>query len=190
MRKTRTFIAVEAVGEVHGLAMAAIDRLTPDAAGVRWVEPDNLHWTLQFLGDIDDAEIHEVCKRTARAAAGHELFSLEAHGIGAFPSNDRPRTLWIGAGEGGEELVALHASIDAEMASLGFRGERRSFVPHLTLGRLARGSRHEPDLAERLASMTDYTGGVMPVDEVIVYASFLEKRGPTYQVLARCPLLG
>ena len=64
MAKTRTFIAVEAADGVHAQAQAAvIERLRPLASNVKWVEPENLHWTLQFLGDLKDEEIAEVCRR-------------------------------------------------------------------------------------------------------------------------------
>ncbi|HMP08372.1 MAG TPA: 2'-5' RNA ligase family protein, partial [Lacipirellulaceae bacterium] len=66
MAKTRTFIAVEASDEVHAGALAAMDRLRSAAADVRWVAAENLHWTVQFLGDLDDREMAEVCLRTMR----------------------------------------------------------------------------------------------------------------------------
>src|ERR1044072_5160554 len=119
MAKTRTFIAVDAVDAVYGAALTAIDRLRGAAENVKWVEPDNLHWTMQFLGDLTDQEMAEVCLRTTRAAARHEACELRAHGVGAFPSIQRPRTLWLGAGEGGDKLTALHASIDEALLSLG-----------------------------------------------------------------------
>jgi 2'-5' RNA ligase len=188
MAKTRTFIAVEAAGEVEGLALAAIEDLSRSASHVRWVAPGNLHWTLQFLGDIDDVDLHEVCQRVRRAARKHEDFVLQARGVGAFPSHDRPRTLWIGAGEGSEELVALQADIELELREMGFPGEARRYVPHLTLGRVGRGSHDGPALAQRIEALRDYACGVMPVDEVIVFGSTLEREGPTYHVLARAPL--
>jgi 2'-5' RNA ligase len=188
MAKTRTFIAIEATDEVHASALAAIERLRSATENVKWVEPDNLHWTLQFLGDLTDVEMAEVCLRTVRTAAQHEGFTIEGRGIGAFPSRDRPRTLWLGAGEGAEQMCDLQAAIEDALRSLGFRGENRKFVPHLTLGRAGRGSDGGAMLAERLAKLADFDGGVMGVDRVTVYASELGREGPTYHVLARAPL--
>jgi 2'-5' RNA ligase len=188
--KTRTFIAVEAVDEAHAAALAAIDRLRSAADGVKWVAPDNLHWTIQFLGDLDDREMAEVCLRTVRVAARHEPFELSAVGVGAFPSIQRPRTLWIGAGEGGEEFLALQADVEASMRQLGFRGEGRAFTPHLTIGRAGRGGHAGPLLTERLAKLADFDGGRMSVEEVVVFASELDRDGPVYTVLARAPLGG
>lgn len=188
MGKTRTFIGVPA-DEVAVAVLTAVDRLRGVAGDVKWVEPDNLHWTLQFLGDLTDQEMAEVCLRTTRAVALHEAFSLDARGVGAFPSIERPRTLWIGAGEGAGEFRALHESIDDALRTLGFRGENRPFVPHLTIGRVAgHGNAGGRELSDRLAKLADYDGGAMSVDEVIVYASELTREGPAYTVLARAPL--
>ena len=86
MSKTRTFIAVEAVDQVHASALTVTDRLRSATDNVKWVAPDNLHWTMQFLGDLNDVEMAEVCLRTVRTAKRHEGFTLEARGVGAFPS--------------------------------------------------------------------------------------------------------
>lgn len=189
MSKTRTFIAVEAADEAQGGALAAIDRLRSAAEGIRWVHPDNLHWTLQFLGDLDDREMAEVCLRTVRVAARHEAFEMKALGVGAFPSSRRPRTLWLGAGDGGERFCSLQADIEASLRELGFRGEGRGFTPHLTIGRAGRGSGGAAGvLTERLAKLTDFDGGVMNVDQVTVFASEMGRDGPVYSVLARAPL--
>jgi 2'-5' RNA ligase len=188
MAKTRTFIAVEAVDEAHAAALTAIDRLRTAAEGVKWVAPDNLHWTIQFLGDLDDREMAEVCLRTVRVAARHEPFELAALGVGAFPSIQRPRTLWIGAGEGCEQFCALQADVEQSLRELGFRGEGRAFTPHLTIGRSGRGGHAGAVLTERLAKLADFDGGRMSVDEVLVFASELGRDGPVYTVLARAPL--
>jgi 2'-5' RNA ligase len=190
MSKTRTFIAVEAIDEAHAAALTAIDRLRSVAEGVKWVAPDNLHWTIQFLGDLDDREMADVCLRTVRVTARHEPFELAALGVGAFPSIHRPRTLWIGAGQGSDQFCALQADVENSLRELGFRGEGRAFVPHLTIGRAGRGGRLGPLLVERLVKLANFDGGRMSVDEVIVFASELGRDGPTYSVLARAPLGG
>lgn len=188
MPKTRTFIAVDALDAVQIAALSAIDLLRPAAPDVKWVEPDNLHWTMQFLGDLSDQDMAEVCLRVPRAVAQHDAFELSAEGVGAFPSIQRPRTIWLGAGQGANRLAALHSSIDDALAPLGFRRDSRQFTPHVTLGRVGRTGHAGPDVAERLASLADFDGGVMEVAEVLVYASELSREGPTYTVLARAPL--
>jgi len=188
MAKTRTFIAVEAVDEVHGKALSAIDQLRPTGSGIKWVAPENLHWTLQFLGELTDEEIAEVCLRVVRIAEDVEPFTLAAYGVGAFPSIQRPKTLWVGAREGAEQLQELQGAIEQSLTSLGFRGEQRKFVPHLTLGRVGRGGAVVSELSQRLSELDDFAGGWMAVDEVTVFASELQKSGPSYYPLAHARL--
>ena len=149
-----------------------------------------MHWTLQFLGDLDDDELAQVCRRVEGAVREHVPFQLVAHGVGAFPSIARPRTLWLGAGKGGDALCRLQAASEKALDDLGFRGERRPYVPHLTLGRLGRGRADRQRLVERLTELAEFEGDSMLVDEVTVQASYLKRSGPTYQVLARAPLVG
>ena len=96
----RTFIAVVASPEIRQATRKVADLLRPAAGDVKWVAPENLHWTLQFLGDVDVLEIPAVCNAVACATREVDTFELEARGVGAFPAPDRPRTLWLGAGAG------------------------------------------------------------------------------------------
>jgi RNA 2',3'-cyclic 3'-phosphodiesterase len=184
---TRTFIAVAASPDIRRAAAKLADALRPAAGDVKWVAPENLHWTLQFLGDVDDLEIPAVCNAVSTAVAELESFDLAARGAGAFPAADRPRTLWLGAGAGAQAMVALHAAIQKKLDRLGYRGEHRRFVPHITLGRAGRKGPPRP-LVRELAALAEYDGGSMLVDEVTVYASRLGPEGPTYEVVARAPL--
>ena len=183
----RTFIAVSASPEIRRSAGKLMDALRPAAGEVKWVESENLHWTLQFLGELDNLEIPAVCSAVSAAVRELESFDLEARGAGAFPSADRPRTLWLGAGAGAQAMVALHAAIQKKLDRLGYRGEHRRFVPHLTLGRAGRTGQPR-SLVRELANLAEFDGGSMLVDEVTVYASSLGPEGPTYDPLARAPL--
>lgn len=192
MAKTRTFLAVMPSGDIVERAQRAITRLRRFADNVKWVERENLHWTLQFLGEIDDQEVYDVCQAAEQAASRVAPFALVAHGVGAFPSVSRPRTLWLGAAEGADPLIELHRQLDEVLKPLGFRGENRRFQPHLTLGRAGRGLRpaESAALAEDLAKLADYEGGTQSVDELTVLASRLRREGPQYAVLATLPLVG
>ncbi len=185
--RIRTFIAVDISPEIRRSALRLIEMLRPAADGVKWVAAENLHWTLQFLGDVDELDIPEVCRAVSKAAAELEPFEIEARGAGAFPSNDRPRTLWLGAANGSREMVALHAAVQRRLAKRGFRSEARRFVPHLTLGRAGR-STSSRAVEDQLAQLADFEAGTMLVDEVAVYASRLGPEGPTYEILGRAPL--
>lgn len=185
--KIRTFVAVAIPDDIRSRALAAMNELAAVAPDVKWVEPQSLHWTLNFLGNVEQREIGEICMAVAEGAIEHEPFQLEIRGAGAFPTADRPRTLWLGVGEGRETIIALQASIERALEPLGFRGEARRYTPHLTIGRPGRG---EPPraLADELAAMADFHCGKMLVDEVTIYSSELTREGPVYEPLGHAPL--
>jgi 2'-5' RNA ligase len=185
--RIRTFIAVTTSPGIRQAGLKLAQLLGPAAGDVKWVAPENMHWTLQFLGDVDQLEIPGVCTAVSSAAMEIEAFDLEARGAGAFPAPDRPRTLWIGAGAGAQAMVALHDAIQRKLTRLGYRSEHRRFVPHITLGRAGRDSPPRP-LMRELAGLAEYEAGSMLVDEVTVFASKLTSEGPLYEVLARAPL--
>ena len=187
--KLRTFVAVSIPDDVRSRALAAAWQLATVAPDVKWVEPQSLHWTLNFLGNVDQREIAEICATVAEAALEHEPFDLVLRGAGAFPAPDRPRTLWLGVGQGQDAMIALQASIEKALEPLGFRGEARRYTPHLTIGRPGRGQPTR-ELADELASMVDYHGGTMLVDEVTIYSSELTREGPVYDPLGFAPLGG
>jgi 2'-5' RNA ligase len=185
--RIRTFIAVTASPAIRQAALKLTATLGPLAGDVKWVAPENLHWTLQFLGEVEQLEIHSVCTAVSTAALEVDSFDVEARGAGAFPAPDRPRTLWIGAGAGAQAMVALHDAIQRKLTRLGYRSEHRRFVPHITLGRVGRDSPPRP-LVRELAGLAEYKAGSMLVDEVTVFASKITSDGPVYEVLARAPL--
>jgi 2'-5' RNA ligase len=186
----RTFIAVPTTAEVRARVAALIERLNRAGASVKWVRPEQVHFTLKFLGEVDDELTPEVCNRVTEVARGVAPFHLHVQGVGAFPRRSRPRTIWLGAAEGEQQMVVLHGAIDKALLPMGFRREQRHFVPHLTVGRLRSGSPQVDALAALLERNVDYHGGTMPVQELVVMASFLDRSGPTYQPLGRMTLRG
>ena len=188
VKKIRTFVAVELSPEICKRAADLIERLRMAGAKVSWVKPDSMHITLKFLGDVPNVETPEVCSAVARAAARSEPFDLECFGAGAFPDAQRARTVWLGAREGSEAIIALHDAIDAELHKAGYPKEARRFHPHLTLGRVRSGGREQQMLAELIEQNAKFEAGDATIDEVVVVASFLDKAGPTYEIMSRSPL--
>lgn len=187
--KTRTFVAIDADNALRRRAAGLIDRLRPYAPQARWVDEENIHLTLLFLGDLTDSEIAEACSRVEWVARANEPFSLRVGGVGAFPDPARPKAIWMGVKEGAEPVVRLQSDLDEALADLAERQEARAYVPHWTLARLGRrGGATGAHLPETLARLADHDAGELLVDEVTVFASELRRDGPEYYPLARCPL--
>jgi 2'-5' RNA ligase len=183
----RTFIAVELDPAVRARAEELIGILRSAGADVKWVEAENLHLTLQFLGEVPEAEIAAVCKAVEKGAAQMQPFDLEVRDAGAFPNSNRPRTLWIGAKSGSDQMAQLHDLVALELADLGYQDEDRRFVAHLTIGR-TRSGKNAAELGRLLKQNADFFAGRMRVQKATVFASKLGRGGPIYTVLSTAPL--
>ena len=188
MSTTRTFIAIPLSTTVRRKAEQLVGRLSASGAKVRWVASPQMHITLKFLGEVPNEQIIDVCRAVVSASEGRDPFDIECQGAGAFPSPERPRTVWAGVGRGSETIVPLQAAIEEAMGALGYPFEARRYVPHLTLGRVRGGGRELARLGELIRAEGTTPLGESPVDEVLVMASYLEKTGPSYEVLGRAPL--
>ena len=189
-RTVRTFVAVELNDRVRQQAVALIESLAAVGADVKWVDAENLHLTVKFLDEVAMKEIPRVCDAVARAAAIAAPFELEIRGAGAFPNAARPKTVWLGAGGGQEQMAALFAALETSLAKLGFRKEPRRFVPHLTLGRVRSGGPAVAALGELLQQRADFRAGESRIARLVVFSSELTPQGPLYSPLSYAPLGG
>jgi 2'-5' RNA ligase len=187
--RLRAFLAIELSPEVLDAARRVIDRLRSCPAGIKWVAPDHMHLTLQFLGEIAQTDLPEICLAVNRACQEIAPFDVRLRGAGAFPNPHRARTIWLGVGDGADKLTALYAAIQKPLSALGFREEQRRYVPHLTLGRV-RDQVGSSELASRLAALGDFEGGATDVSEVVLFSSDLRPDGPVYEALNRSELCG
>ena len=187
----RTFIAVEIPPEVKQRARQLIGRLSATPAKVKWVGPEAMHWTLKFLGDVEMIEVPAICQAVERAVAPFAPFDVEARGASAFPDARRPRTVWVGMGQGTDEMFVLHQAVERELAKLGYREEGRRFRPHLTIGRV-RSSSPEGigELGRLVAANADFESGLSTVFEVVIFSSQLGPKGPTHEPLGHAELKG
>lgn len=184
MRTIRSFIAIPLAAEIQRDAVRLIDRLRQESDGIKWVPADNLHLTLKFLGDVENTEVPQVCDVLHRIAAHFDPFDLVFAGTGGFPTIERPRVLWIGVQDQSGALCRLVGQLEAALADLGFKPEPRDYRPHLTLGRTRSSRRRASDLlVEQIQEFENRDFGRMTVSEIRLMASFLDKRGPTYQVM-------
>jgi 2'-5' RNA ligase len=189
-RTLRSFIAVELSPNVRARAAQLIKALSAAEAKISWVQPQNLHLTLVFLGDVPLEEVPQICHAMNRAVAELPPFDLEVRGAGAFPDAARPRTVWLGVRRGEEEMIALHASLETALADVGYRPEGRRFRPHLTLGRVRQAPRNSSVLIRLLEEHQDYLADVMSVSDITLFSSELTKDGPIYDPLGTAELGG
>jgi len=188
MRQVRTFVAVEISEAVRAAAAKVIGRLAKCNASIRWVEPENMHLTLKFLGEVEAVELPDVCRAVEEAAAEVTGFTFDVAGVGAFPKVERPRTIWLGVTEGAEKLAELQERLEKGLKKLGYPPDNRRFSPHLTLGRVKHAGPELAEVSELIRSLADQPAGTTEVDELAVFSSELTREGPIYQALSHAGL--
>jgi 2'-5' RNA ligase len=187
----RLFLAVEldeavrrAVSETARTLAASLDR-QGIRRGISWVAPGNLHFTLHFLGEVDEPTAQAVVDRVSPPLSAPP-FELALAGLGTFPPSGPPRVIWLGAAEGARELAAVHAEVGRRLEELGVPLERRPFGAHLTLGRVK--APLGPRLRDMLAAAAPARAARCRVDHVTLFESRLSPRGATYSVIATARL--
>ena len=181
----RAFLAVDLPPDAIACAERAVEALREVApAGVRWTDPESLHLTLKFLGEVPEQRLSRLISRARAELAPVEPFRVSLAGLGAFPSAREARVLWLGVAQGARELARAARRLDAAASGIGVERERRPYRAHLTLGRLRTPVRVE------LARASPPEEIAFPVEEVILYESRLGSGGARYVPLARLPLAG
>jgi len=177
----RLFVSVD-LDDLGG-EVAAIQERFEGASGLDLVDPDQAHVTLKFLGDTDPDRLPELTDELAAAVeeSGVDPFEATFGGLGAFPSTDYIRVVWLGVPEGGERLTRLHEAIEERTVAMGFDPEEHDFTPHVTLARMnhAGGKEH----VQAVLREDDPTVGTLDVDEVRLTESVLEADGPRYSTV-------
>lgn len=185
----RAFIAValpvhvtEALGELQ-------QKLRDFGIRMKYTDPENIHLTLKFLGDIRASDVEAINAQLSAAAGGFSPMTLSAAGMGAFPSIRRPRVLWTGVAGQRQRLEALQQEVENAMAAIGFEKEDRRFSGHFTLGRF-KGKADADRLADAIRQFGSFTTEEFAADAVHLFESTLTPKGPIYRKLASHPLNG
>ncbi len=185
----RIFIAIPVPEEIKGQASqikSELSRLKPD---IKWVEYENYHITLKFLGEVTEKQLDEIKTKLSMVAQACPAFSFKTTGIGFFPNKNRPRVMWLGVKGEMSKAQFLGERVDTYLTELGFESEKkRSF--HLTLGRI----RSEHNLDETVLTTDNINNGLksfdLPVEQFFLMESRLSSSGPQYLVLEKYDLQG
>lgn len=179
---SRCFLAVECTTDEIINKMRALQMsLKATQADIKCVEPENLHITLKFLGEVRDAQLDQLIKSVREVTV--EPFQMMLTGLGVFPKLNRPRVVWVGVEKGATELTKVFSDVEKKLVKMGFETERRSFHPHLTVCRIRSGRNRVP-LVEEIIHQAVYELGTVHVDKIVLKKSVLTQSGAIYTNLA------
>lgn len=159
------------------------------ARDIGWSNTGQLHVTLKFLGEVDDALVPEVCAVVSEVSRAIAPFSLALAGFGAFPAPRSPRVLWCGMEDPSGACAAWLRAAEPRFEALGFDPERRLFRPHVTLAR-SRSPSGTALLTALLSKWPPPAPCETLVEEIVLFQSVLGRGGAVHTPLLRAGLEG
>jgi 2'-5' RNA ligase len=194
METIRAFIAIplphsllEKLADLQRQLEAQVPRRS-----VRWVRAEGIHLTLKFLGDTPTDKLPDITQALAAVARHAPGCTYTVEELGCFPNPRRPRVVWVGVQEPTGWLVVLQDAIEEVLTPLGYSPEGRGFTPHLTLGRIRRGTSRSDaaQVGEVVTSTTVGSLAEVPIDHFALIRSVLKPTGAEYTTLEKFPLRG
>jgi len=182
----RTFIAVKITPQPALLQVWSHLKKTFEKEKIKWVEENNLHLTLKFLGDTSPVQIDQVISVLHETALNFAALQFDLNGVGFFNRNRQPKVLFVNI-ESDQILRQLATEIDMKLSKLGFDKEQREFSPHLTLGRI----KHLKNKPLFFKTMEEYKNDFIQqvkISEIIYYQSILKPGGAEYKPIIKVGL--
>jgi 2'-5' RNA ligase len=176
----RAFIAVELAPELLSRVLDLQKEILTTEADIKAVEPENIHFTLKFLGEIPQSAVDEVAQSLSKL--DFRNFLAEVAGVGCFPTIRNPRVVWIGVRRGQEDFTSLAKQLESNLRTIGFRPEREGFTAHLTIARV-RSGRNKAELLKKLGEVMNTEIGEMIVSTIKLKKSTLTPKGPIYTTI-------
>ena len=160
--------------------------------GVRWVNPEGIHLTIKFLGNIMPEGVDKITEAMGRSAAEVSPFEVRLWGLGTFPNEKKPRVLWAGMEGEIDRLRELQEKTEGALETLDYPIDRRSFNPHLTLGRVRDQVDEQTRRGIGLVLSSEKLEASEPwlVESVELIQTHFGRGGATYTTLAKVMLKG
>jgi 2'-5' RNA ligase len=182
----RCFIAIEIPEQIRRAIGEVIEILKKYDPDVKWVNHENLHLTLKFLGNTPEDLLPRIRASLLNIVLSYEPFYIKIYGTGVFPNRRHPRVVWVGAVDS-EILGKLKVDIEESMELLGYQIEDKEFRSHLTLGRV-RSQKGIVNLVSELDNFQAKEFGSISVNSLRLMKSVLKPGGAEYSCLHDIPL--
>jgi 2'-5' RNA ligase len=181
----RIFTAIDISDEARAKCTNYVENLRSIFPHLRvgWEKPEKLHFTMKFLGDIDEAQLRNLTESVAASAEKSSNFKLRIANTGAFPSKRNARILWLGVNDEHAKMPKLKEVLEGECFERGLTRENRDFKAHLTIARL-REPHKSAELVEKHLSEY-FVSDEFTVSAVTIYESRLQKSGSIYSIVSK-----
>lgn len=186
----RSFLAFELPRDVRTTLERVVSEIRRHHLPLRWVKPQNIHLTIVFLGDVKPEVLKPIQEGVKEVCAEFGPFSAAIRGVGTFPNKKNPRVLWLGLDGEMERLSRFRDALQHSLTPFGIQEEKRSFRPHLTLGRFRKGKGRISDLQPVLSTYATVESPLSVLPELVLFRSDLRPEGAIYTRLGAWPLSG
>jgi len=191
--EVRAFLAIDLPKDLkkklHSLNQGDVQ---PEAQGfkIKWVEEENFHITLRFLGEVKTKVLKKMYKDLEEKLKGFPSFKLSLRDVGFFKRGEVPKVVWIGLSES-QILPEVVHTINKTFKKYGFPLPKEDFHPHITLFRVKHISSIEnfENYYEKINNLAkDLYNFSFLVREIVFFKSTLTSKGPKYEILYKIPL--
>ncbi len=184
----RLFIAIELPPGIKDSLGSIQKELKQTGADAKWVEPENIHLTLKFLGSVETEKIKDIARILDKISLENRRLSVSLDQLGVFPSLNSARVVWAGVTGKIEDLKNIAQNLDKELSGLKFEKETREFQAHATIARI-RSSRNRAALAQKIKDANqNFSRQDFSIDNITLFESTLSPHGPTYSIIHQVKL--
>lgn len=180
----RLFVGIPVSGELKEKIRVIQKELEETGADLKLVEEENLHFTVKFLGEVEEEKVEIVKNSLRNVVEQFKSFAAGIGGVGFFPNEDYIRAIWLGVKGGEEKFLELLKGVHSSLEQI--KEERRKPEAHLTIARMRNAKKK--DLLKEKCKKVDSEVGEMEIKELVLYSSELTKKGPKYEVVDRFEL--
>ncbi|MDL1962822.1 MAG: RNA 2',3'-cyclic phosphodiesterase [Deltaproteobacteria bacterium] len=178
----RTFIAFKVPKNIISSIKKIQEDIKSYAFKIRWVDPEKIHLTLKFLGNINYTDIEKVGETLINTVNNYAPISLAVKGAGVFPCIKHPRVIWVGITGEVKKLAGIQKGIEKNLEKLGFPREKRPFKAHLTLGRI-KGKIDPKKLLDAMKKNEEFESELFIADKIFLFKSDLQPTGSVHTEL-------
>lgn len=183
----RLFVAVELPDSIKQALSCLQEHIKKSCStcAAKWVAPENIHLTLNFLGDVSSSKLDDLKLAVSKTIGYTTPFDVTLAEPGAFPNLEMPRVIWVGIGGDLNRLLSLQGNLKQSISALGIALDNRPFSPHLTLARVGDelSAADRKRLGAAAAATTCMTDRSIPISSVSLIQSSLTPARPVYTVL-------